>query len=369
MERDRIVIRGLNWFGDAIMSLPALQKLREARPEAHIAILTPVKLSELWRPPLVDEVICFESGESLGSVVRKLRTGQFATGIVLPMSFRSAMELWLAGIPTRIGTEHKCREAFLSHPVPKPVGLPEMKKRTVKEILRVTEAVDPKKPDSFPLVTHHVYRYLNLVAVLGADPTPVAPCLPIEAAEAEAVHDRFFPGRPRLAPLWMGMCPGAEYGPAKRWPEERFVEAACRLHQQTGCEWLLFGGPSDRAACERISAAICAQTAPTAANNLAGRTSLRELAALLRGCSVVIGNDSGPMHCAAAVGAPVSVIFSSTSAGLTGQGLPGSASHSRLTSSAPCSPCFLPTCPIDMRCMNSLTVERMVQSVLDLLPK
>ena len=351
------------------MSLPALQRLREARPEAHIALLTPVKLSELWKPPLIDEVIGFESDESLGSVVRKLRAGQFAIGIVLPMSFRSALEFWLAGIPTRVGTEHKGREAFLSHPVRKPAGIPEMKKRTVKEILRVTEAVDPIKPDAFPLMSHHVYRYLNLVAALGADPTPAAPRLTIEAAEAEEVRDRFFPGRPRIAPRWMGMCPGAEYGLAKRWPEERFVEAACRLHRQTGCEWLLFGGQADRATCERISAAIGARTAPKAANNLAGLTSLRELAALLHSCSVVIGNDSGPMHCAAAVGAPVSVVFSSTSAGLTGQGLPGSADNSLLTSSAPCSPCFLPTCPIDMRCMNSLTVERMVQSVLDLLPE
>ena len=351
------------------MALPALQRLREARPEAHIAMLTPVKLLELWQPPLIDSVIAFESEESLGSVVRKLREGRFTTGIVLPMSFRSAMELWLAGIPRRIGTEHKGREAFLSQAVPKPVGLPEMQKRTVKEIRRVTGAADPKTPPALPLLSHHVYRYLNLVAALGADPTPVAPCLPISAAEAEAVRDQLLPERSRSAPLWMGMCPGAEYGAAKRWPEERFVEAAARLHLETGCGWLLFGGPAERAACERIRVAIGARIAPIAAHNLAGQTSLRELAALLHGCSAVIGNDSGPMHLAAAVGTPVSVVFSSTSAGLTGQGLPGAVGHSLLTSSAPCSPCFLRTCPIDLRCMDSLTVERMVQGVLNLLPE
>lgn len=367
MDRERIVIRGLNWLGDAIMCLPALHKLREVRPRAHITMLTPVKLAELWRSPLIDEVIGFDNEESLSSVVRKLRAGRFAIGIVLPMSFRSAMELRLAGIPVRIGTEHKGRQVLLSHPIRKPSGIVEMKKRTVNEIRRANEVDDLKIPMSPIVPSHHVYRYLNLVAALGADPTPIAPFLPIADSEAAAVQDHFFPGRSKGTPLLMGMCPGAEYGDAKRWPEERFVETACRLHHQTGCEWLLFGTQAEHAACERIVSAIHAQTGLATAYNMAGRTSLRELAALLRGCAVVMGNDSGPMHLAAAVGVPVSVVFASTSAGLTGPGLPGGAGHSLIVSESPCSPCFLRTCPIDRRCMNSLTTDRMVQGVLDLL--
>ena len=367
MDRERIVIRGLNWLGDAIMCLPALHTLREAHPTAHIAILTPIKLTDLWRSPLIDEVIGFESEESLRSVVRKLRAGRFATGIVLPMSFRSALEFRLAGIPTRIGTEHKGRQVLLSHPIRKPSGILEMKKRTVNEILRANEAADRKRPISPSHQSHHVNRYLHLVAALGADPTPRAPFLPIADGEAAAIQAHFFPGRSTGAPLLMGMCPGAEYGNTKRWPEERFVEAACRLHQQTGCEWLLFGTQGERAACERIVSAIHAQIGRATAFNMAGQTSLWELAVLLRGCAVVIGNDSGPMHLAAAVGAPVSVLFASTSAELTGPGLPGAGGHSLIVSESPCSPCFLRACPLDMRCMNSLTTDRMVQGVLDLL--
>ena len=367
MDRERIVIRGLNWLGDAIMCLPALHRLREARPKAHIAILTPIKLADLWRTPLIDEVIGFEKEESLSSVVRKLRAGRFATGVVLPMSFRSALEFRLAGIPIRVGTEHKGRQIFLSHPVRKPPGIQEIQKRTINEILRANASADRKTPASPSLQSHHVHRYLHLVAALGADPTPQAPFLQIADDEATAIEDRFLPGRSKGTPISMGMCPGAEYGAAKRWPEERFVETACRLHRQTGCEWLLFGTQGERAACERIVSAIQAQIGSATAFNMAGRTSLWELAVLLRGCAVVVGNDSGPMHLAAAVGVPVSVIFASTSAELTGPGLPGAVGHSLIVSESPCSPCFLRTCPIDMRCMNSLTADRMVQGVLGLL--
>lgn len=98
--------------------------------------------------------------------------------------------------------------------------------------------------------------------------------------------------------------------------------------------------------------------------NLAGRTTLRELMALLKSCRVVLTNDSGPMHLAAALGTPVVVPFGSTSPELTGPGLPGEARHAVLRSAAPCSPCFLRECPIDFRCMTGITVESAVDSVL-----
>src|SRR5690349_10835410 len=107
MRPEKILVRSLNWLGDSVMSMPALSRLREARPEAHITILTPEKLADLWQPPMVDTVMTFHKEESLWQVARRLRAERFDIGLVFPFSFRSALELWLAGIPRRIGYAHR----------------------------------------------------------------------------------------------------------------------------------------------------------------------------------------------------------------------------------------------------------------------
>ena len=159
-----------------------------------------------------------------------------------------------------------------------------------------------------------------------------------------------------------GLNPGAEYGPAKRWPIERFIAAAKEIQQRTNCVWLIFGGKNDVAIANQIESET--QNSKFKIQNLAGKTTLRELMSLLKLCRVLLTNDSGPMHVAAALGTPVVVPFGSTSPELTGPGLPGDARHRLLKSDAPCSPCFLRECPIDFRCMNGITVERVVEAVL-----
>jgi heptosyltransferase-2 len=140
------------------------------------------------------------------------------------------------------------------------------------------------------------------------------------------------------------------------------------IQRQTRCRWLIFGGPGDLGIARAIEAGIqSAQTAtgkPAPVLNLAGKTTLRELCVLLKLCRVVLTNDSGPMHVAAAVGTPVVVLFGSTAPELTGPGLPGETRHQLLTANAPCSPCFLRVCPIDFRCMTGISVERVVKAVL-----
>jgi heptosyltransferase-2 len=126
------------------------------------------------------------------------------------------------------------------------------------------------------------------------------------------------------------------------------------------CAWLLFGGANDAEVCDEISG----QTQEALTLNLAGKTSLRELMALLKHCRVVLTNDSGPMHVAAAFRTPVVVPFGSTSPELTGPGLPGDPRHALLIAGAPCSPCFRRTCPIDFRCMTGITVGQVVEAVL-----
>ncbi len=251
-----------------------------------------------------------------------------------------------------------------------------MQKRSVGEIKRLIAAnnrsagVSPASENKFaggtpalPSSAHQIHEYLHLVAALGANPEPLPPQLVVAPGEIEAVKKKFGLGEVKR-PLF-GLNPGAEYGPAKRWPVDKFIAAAREIQQRTNCTWLVFGGQADVAIADRIESAI--PSPPSAILNLAGKTSLRELMALLKICRVLLTNDSGPMHVAAALGIPVAVPFGSTSPELTGPGLPGDPRHRLLKSDAPCSPCFLRECPIDFRCLNGIGVERVVEAVSSVL--
>jgi heptosyltransferase-2 len=364
----RILIRGVNWLGDAVMTTPALQRLREALPEAHLTLLTHEKLSGLWQGhPSLDSVLTFSVSESVWSISRRLRQKNFSTALVLPNSPRSALEVWLARIPRRIGYARPWRNCFLTQALPSRENRVEMRKRSVAEIkLLISDRQSAIRNTNLPPAAHQLHEYLNLASVLGASTTPIAPQLHVAPSELDSVALRFGL-KPDLEPIF-GLNPGAEYGPAKRWPAERFISAAMEIQRQTKCHWLILGGPSDVSIAGEIEMGIRTELAKTANAalpiNLAGKTSLRELCVLLKLCRVVLTNDSGPMHVAAAVGTPVVVPFGSTSPELTGPGLPGDARHQLLTANAPCSPCFLRTCPIDFRCMTGIPVERVVEATL-----
>jgi heptosyltransferase-2 len=195
--------------------------------------------------------------------------------------------------------------------------------------------------------------------------------LEITAAEIEQTRFLFLGGVGDTAtgamagvslPL-LGLNPGAEYGPAKRWPSENFVAATRQISQRLGpCLWLLFGGVGDWRLCHEIAQAVGGR-----AINLAGRTSLRDLMGLLKLCRVLLTNDTGPMHLAAALGTPVVVPFGSTSWALTGPGVPGDSRHRFLTVATPCAPCFRRTCPIDFRCMTRLGPHLVADAVMAVL--
>ncbi len=370
----RLLVRGVNWLGDAVMTTPALQRLRQRLPRASITLLTPEKLAGLWHHlPGIDQVMAFSAGESVWSVARRIRGGPgFDLALILPNSVRSALEPWLGGVPRRIGCARPWRNWFLTHAIAERVGRVRMRKLSVREIRRRQSALGLEAPP--PSSAHQVHGYLRLAAALGANPDPLPPRLEVAPDEVERAGKTLLAQLPRsrqgpppdLARLLvLGLNPGAEYGPAKRWPAERFAATALEVSRRLGsdsCVWLVFGLPNDRELCEGIAGASAGK-----AFNLAGRTSLRELMALLRLCRVLLTNDSGPMHLAAALGTPVVAPFGSTSPELTGPGLPGDPQHRLLKSDAPCAPCFRRACPIDFRCMTALTPERMTESVLDVL--
>jgi heptosyltransferase II len=364
----RLLVRGVNWLGDAVMTTPALLRLREQFPGAHLLLLTPEKLADLWKNhPAVNETISFAPDENIFSTARKLRAAKCDLALVLPNSPRSALETRLAGIPRRVGYSRPWRNFFLTETVAPRSGAIRMHKRSVAEIQRLIS--QPPAPGirnlEIPKSAHQIYEYLHLAAALGANPEPVPPQLAVTPEEIEAAKKKF--GLDKISAPILGLNPGAEYGPAKRWPVENFITAAREIHGRTRCTWILFGGKGDTALTARIASEIRPPASDLPYLDLAGKTSLRELMALLKLCRVLLTNDTGPMHVAAALGTPVVVPFGSTSPELTAPGLPGDPRHHFLrpvVSSAPCAPCFLRECPIDFRCMNGINAESVTTAVL-----
>jgi heptosyltransferase II len=365
----RILVRGVNWLGDAVMTTPALLRLREKFPAAHITLLTPEKLKDLWlNHPAVNEIISFVPGESVFSIGKKLRAGKFDLALVLPSSPRSAIEVYFGGIPRRIGYSRPWRNFFLTQTVAPRAGAVKMHKRSESEIRQLVADDGSQRHNTNGHVlpnaattAHQIHEYLHLAAALGANPGPLPPQLFVAAEEIETTKNKF--GVDKISNPIFGLNPGAEYGPTKRWPIEKFIATAREIQQRTNCLWILFGGKSDLQLCERIESET--QNSKLKTQNFCGKTSLRELMSLLKLCRVLLTNDTGPMHVAAALGTPVVVPFGSTSPELTGPGLPGDARNYLLKSDAPCSPCFLRECPIDFRCMNGISVERVVQALVE----
>ena len=311
----RILIRGSNWLGDSVISVPAVRAIKRGRPDAHLTVLTPEKIAAVWQlVPEVDEVLSL-GGKSLGEAVGVLRAQPaFDVGIVFPNSLRVALELWLAGLPRRVGYSGHHRRWLLN---------------------QVVRKVERKGP---PL--HQAEHYLDFARSLGADAAIG------EIAIAPPPLDKSSPR--------MGLCPGAEYGPAKRWLPERFAATAAAI----GGQWVLFGTQKD----EEVGAAIAAELGDKC-TNLIGKTTLDELIEELRKCQLLLTNDTGTMHLATLLGIPVVAVFGSTEPTLTG---PLGTKNRVVRHRVECSPCFLRECPLDFRCMQAVSAEEVVEKIREL---
>lgn len=363
----RILVRSVNWLGDAIMATPALTQLRHAYPQAQITVLTPSKLAPLWRYcPAVNDVILFDSGLAISTVAQLIRSREFDLALILPNSFRSALECFLARVPVRIGYAGQWRNRLLTHPVPQRPHAVEMRKRSPREIRRLISTPRPRA--TLPPEAHHIFQYLHLAAAAGASSDPIPPELHVPK---DHIHRALLQLNLSNPGLLLGLNPGAEYGPAKRWPEESFAEAAIQISRQRECHWIIFGGKNDQPLANNIASRIRAALPqnPNPVTNAAGQTSLEDLCALLSACSALLTNDTGPMHIAAAVGTSVVVPFGSTSPELTGPGLLNSGPHQIIRADVPCAPCFLRECPIDFRCMQQISPSTAADRLLSLLPQ
>lgn len=335
----RLLVRSVNWIGDAVMTIPATQRLRELEPDAHITLAAPAKLHDLWRHnPHLSAVITPE----------QIQPHQHDVAVIFPNSFRSAWECYRARIPTRVGFAGHWRRFLLTDTVPEPHD-----EQPTKETLTVAGTAFQRK--TFPVTRHQAHRYLDLISYLGGNRDLCQPKIWLAHNELSPLK-KFLPDD--TTPC-LGINPGAEFGPAKRWPADKFAAVIQQLAGQLDCRFLLFGGPGDTA----ITADIEKRLTDCDVVNLAGRTTLIELCELLQHCRLLLTNDTGPMHLAAALGTPLVALFGSTSPELTG---PLGPRVQILTATAECAPCFLSQCPIDLRCMHSIRVEDVTAKVLQL---
>jgi heptosyltransferase-2 len=343
------------------MTIPAMRRLCQSFPGAEITLLTHEKLAELWQGFSGLSAIETFGNDGPWSIARRLRPRRFDLSLILPNSPRSALEAWLAGVPRRIGFASPARNWLLTEAVPVPEVRP--RKRTVREVKSsIRQQTAPPDYQPKPAV-HQLHHYLQLAATLGCDPAAIEPRLelhPDEIRSAVAGFDQLQLAKSNVPLIWLGLNLSAAYGPAKKWPLEQFAATVREVSRRIpNCRWLNFGTAADWELGEHL-----AGMTGIAVVNLAGKTSLRQLMAVLTTCQVLLTNDSGPMHVAAALGVPVVVPFGSTSPELTGPGLPGDPRHHVLRSNAACSPCFRRTCPIDFRCMTGISVESAVMAML-----
>ena len=331
----RVLIRASNWLGDAVMSVPAIRAIKRGRPDAHVTVFTAENLAPLWKLiPEVDEIISVR-GKSLFSAVRSIRgRPKFDAAILFPNSLRSALEAWLAGIPRRVGYRGHFRASLLNH------------------IVREPKRARPPE--------HQSLHYLRMARELGADVQPDAEqSLHTELSALNVQPSTSEPPANDKQEL-LGLCPGAEYGPAKRWLPERFAEAAAAITTQTSARWILFGTVKDSSTGEAI-----AKTLGDNCINRIGQTDLQQLIDELRTCRLLLTNDTGTMHLASLLGIPTVAIFGSTEPRLTG---PSGTRHIIVRHHVECSPCFLRECPIDFRCMKAVSVQEVVDAVRSILP-
>ncbi len=318
-----LLIRSPNWLGDACMAFPMVRAIKRGRPDMKITVLGPDKLEELWLSmPEVSRYIGKPAGEGLFAVAKRIKaTGiHFDAAVLCTNSTRSTLEIWLADIPRRVGFKGSFRAKLLNQII--------------------------KEPKNLPAKEHHAHRYLRIAKGIGADTEQ--PGL-WDAGAAPASTDGV---------VRVGVCAGAEYGPAKRWPLERFAAVMNQISaQHPQFRWQLFGAPGEKEMGEKLSSMV---NAPH--ENLVGRTRLSELSEKLRQCRLLLTNDTGTMHLAAALGVPTVSIFGSTCPVATG---PLGEKHTVIRHQVPCAPCFERECPLGhYDCMTGISPEEVAAAVL-----
>ncbi len=314
-----------SWIGDTIMAQPLFARLHARHPGLQLDALAPRWVAPvLQRMAEITDIVDSPFGHGQLSLKARWRLGRdlaargYDAVYVLPNSLKSALVPFMAGIPLRVGFIGESRYGLINR----------------------RHALDKA---ALPLM---VERFAQLAEAPGAPlPRPIAhPTIRSTAAEQQNTLQQLGLERPARI---VAFCPGAEYGPAKRWPAAHFAELAKKLAEQ-GCAIWLFGSPKDHAVAEEI-----AQLAPGLCRNLCGATSLDQAVDLLALADLVVCNDSGLMHVAAALDRPLVTLYGSSSPGFTP---PLSEQADILSLKLDCSPCFKRECPLGhLDCLKQLS--------------
>jgi heptosyltransferase-2 len=321
----RLLVRAPNWLGDVMLSLAAVRDLRRSFPAARVEVLARGSVAELYRA--VPEVDAVRESRGHRQDVSAIR-GAFDAAVVLPNSFGSALAVWRAGIPERWGFATDGRGLLLTR--------------------------GPRVPAN-ARGRSQVYYYRAMLDGVGID-TSVPADTSLRCPEEWGARGAVLLGDEGP---WLGLNPGAAFGTAKRWLPERYAAAAELVSRRTGAQVAILGGPAERPLGEAIAAGM-----RSPARVLCGETTLPDLVGVLSRLRLLVTNDSGPMHVAAALGVPQVAVFGSTDWRETA---PVSDRARLLREPVECAPCLLRECPIDHRCMKRVTVDRVAEAAVDLM--
>ena len=315
----RILVRATNWIGDAVLSLPALRDLRRRNfPDARIEVLARGWVSDLYR--MVAEIDGVVESRGLAEDVARLRSS-YDVAVLLPNSFRSALEAFASGIPERWGYALDGRKMLLTRHCPVP--------RAIRG-------------------RSQVYYYRAMLSGVGLQ-VSAQPDAKLTCPEAWAERGKAILGEGEF----LAMSPGAFYGSAKRWIPARYAAAGDLLSRRFGKPVVILGGAAERSLGEAIASSM-----RTKARVLCGETSLPDLVGVFSKVSLLLTNDSGPMHVASALGVPVVAVFGPTDWRETHP----VGRHALVRSGVECAPCLLRDCPIDHRCMTRVGVADVVEA-------
>lgn len=321
------------------MATPVLADLRSHFPNAQITVMCQGGTASLLeQDPHINEILSYKKPSGWihrarnFEMIEELRKGEYDLGVLLTNSFSSAWWFWRGRVRNRLGFSAHWRKPLLNRAVPFPENLE---------------------------TQHLVLTYKALLKPLGIEISNSPPRLYLSEKEINKGKEflkkfHIVLGKERV----IGINPGAAYGSAKCWLPERFIEVTRKLVENPELHILYFG---DNLGAPLVNQ-IC-QHFPSRVVNLAGKTTIRELMALIKCCNAFLTNDSGPMHIAAALGTPLLALFGSTNEVKTGPYPKGRVIHKHVE----CSPCYKRVCPIDFRCMKRIEADEVYNELMSVL--
>ena len=340
----RVVVRGTNWVGDSLMTIPALRALRRVLPDAHITLVIRPGTKGLFSDvDFIDEILVYDRKNAFSVVpqVREWKRRRFDLAVLFQNAFEAALIPFLAGVPLRLGYATESRQALLTHPLP----LPDWRSSR-----------------------HEVFYYLYVVTALEqmlfgrstvceAEPDASIQISDVRKAQAAELLRAYGVSEEDSV---VAICPGSINSRAKRWSPESYATLADRLIESKR-RVLLIGSKDETDVSEDVTRRMRQQPIV-----LTGRTTLDQITAVLDRADLIVTNDTGPAHIGAALGRPTIVIFGPTNPLTTRPFAPEAVI---LRHPPDCAPCMLRDCPIDHRCMTAITVDEVFEQSHELLKR